>query len=647
MANEANITSLCGLTMNDSNYRAVCLNLVTMPGARPVFLDMPQADSVYTGAYTVDVRNLAVFIEIIGANKTALGVQLRKKLKRGTSGEMILRFFDDGRLYQVSGVVQAPIPDPEYDNVYTVILQAGRSNFIATAADTYTGTLTGTGSTFNIAIAGNDNARISVTLTPRSLPVSTWAYSQLVKIENVPGKAFPRKSIAITINTAALFGAGKIRSDCFDLMVMVNGTIVNRQVAKPNNAATLVWLNLPLAAGFKLNLLTPIVSTGDITTLEFQTNATHKKFFKKLPAQGMVYHGTEWISYRGIDRKNCKLTVRERGTQGTTRQTHAAADVFTYLQYAVWVYYGKAGAVNPATLDEDYNNLQPLYNLELSDNTKVVVTNTDLFYDPARPGVDGSWYPLQNNTSINSEAFTVQDMAVSGAPSLGAKAAPHNSGPTSKADNIKFLGWGYDDPACFKTYSFSIKKIRSTGKWFTFAGLQRSVDGGKTWQNVFSEATPGSTGVAATNSYTSQNFADQTADRLRFGVMGTSDTIQSSYANLQGLTLTLEFATANVIPVALFGAERSNFHLDLYFVNNTTATSLRSVLPLLIDTPFVIDGQANEATYGGVNFNAAIDLDDDSRAVWVPGVPGTNSITIYSPDLGTLDYSITVYPEHL
>ena len=244
-----------GHNINDgTNYQAVLLNPHGMPAAQPVFLDQPDSDAIDAGTFTVDVQTKVLTIRIMNyANRYALIAQLKTWCKRGTEGAMVVQFVDDGISYQMECRVVDLIPDDDRSPmVWRAILNTGTSAWRAvteTTVDTWTLTAT---DTLDIDVGGKDETYLSARITVTGGPVGGWLYQNLYRLTNVNGLV-DNSMIpwCITVNTAALVTAGKMRSDCYDLRIvnLANGLEQRRWITGANTTATKVWFNVKLSLG--------------------------------------------------------------------------------------------------------------------------------------------------------------------------------------------------------------------------------------------------------------------------------------------------------------------------------------------------------------------------------------------------------------
>ena len=335
--------------------------------------------------------------------------------------------------------------------------------------------------------------------------------------------------------------------------------------------------------------------------------------------------------------RNYKLTVTQRGTQGTTLQAHGAASVFSFMEHAIMVYYGNSAATAPALSDSNYDLSKPSFNLSSSDNTKRVGDATTLFY--------GDWQQVINKTGILSKLYTIKGDADSGDPALGiSTTAWFRSGGSAIPDLIT-LGFKYYNPGGIQTITMTGRKYRNTASWISYAGLQRSVDGA-TFISVFSEAMPNGVSFEAWAAHSGVAI-DPTSKYLFLCMIGYSALFNMFY-KFELLTYTIEFTTANIPALTLLG-ERSNFTLSVRVQNDSysgvPALDLSYIMQL--NKAFTLDGEAYTADYDKVNAHGAVAPDNASRSVWIPLVVGNNIITVVSADCGTLHVAASWYKRRL
>lgn len=628
-----------GHTLNSTSYRSVVLNSNALPAAAGVWISESEADSVDSGTYTVEVRNVIVSIRIIDyPNRYSLLDTLKAWIKRGTRGNLVATL-EDGADYQLDCRAKNLVQDPDDPWLFTALLESGNTAWRAVTADTDSWSVTSTGGTHALTVGGSDETKLSLTLTATASPAAGYLYQRLIQLVNVPGVNFGNRAMCITLDTQALVAASKCQADCDDVRVFVDGSEVNRWIADPNTNHTHIWFNTSLGAGYALTLATAISSGGAIGTIDFIKNPTNKALLKNLPASGFLYHGTEWIAYSGKNLAKYQVYVTKRGSQGTTLQAHAVSDYLYYIQHAVTLYYGNTSATAPALSDANYDLTKPNFNLSSSDNTKRVVTATETTFQR-------DWALVLGRVGPNSTLFSYKDLATSGDPVLGITAAAYLKGIAWKGDTVK-IGYKFYDPGGIKTVTATGRKYRTNTKWPALVGLQKSTDG-VTWTTVWNDATPS---VAATweawAAHSSVAITD-TTKYLFFSMTGVSDSAANSYGATEMQTYTIEFTTAKIPGLTLF-AERSNYTLVLRILNDSVDGDpfVELVFPMELNHPFAMDGENYTASYDYANAHGAMTLDDQSRVVWIPLVVGSNSIILSSSDLGTLGVVATWYKRRL
>lgn len=256
-------------SINSAQYKVIGHNFNTLPAARPVSIDEAQADSVDSGAWTVEPRANYLTIEIEDyPNRHALADQLRVWFKRGKSADLVATFKDDGLDYFLTVRVINLVEDPDHPLVFTVILQGGATAWRAVDADTdMSWSPTGAGGTHDITPGGTDETRLSVTLTPTVGPSGVYSYQNIAQLVNVPGVSFGMKTFYITLDTAALVAAGKMQDTCYDLSLVDNGVEIPRWITNPNTSQTIIAFNVFLSAGYALTLFGGVAQVETATAV--------------------------------------------------------------------------------------------------------------------------------------------------------------------------------------------------------------------------------------------------------------------------------------------------------------------------------------------------------------------------------------------
>ncbi|MBI5951908.1 MAG: hypothetical protein HY865_09640 [Chloroflexi bacterium] len=193
-----------GTTIQNSSFRAALIT-ASAPNAKNIFIEQAQADAQDSGAYTVDVRSLALAIEILDyANRYALEDQLKNLFKRGTRGNLEATFKDDGLDYLKPCAVISIAQDKDFPQFWTVLLQTGETCWRSVSAETDTWTPSGTSGTKTINVGGKANTKLSMTITPSVGPTSGYLKRQLYQLVNVPLVDWGLRPWCLTVDTLAL-----------------------------------------------------------------------------------------------------------------------------------------------------------------------------------------------------------------------------------------------------------------------------------------------------------------------------------------------------------------------------------------------------------------------------------------------------------
>lgn len=642
-----------GHNINDgSSYRTLLQNPYGMPDAMAVFIEQTNADAVDAGLYTVNVQQKVLKISVLNyANRYSLISQLKTWFKRGTQGELVVNFADDGVDYQMTCRVVNLVQDDNYPDRFTAILQSGISEWRAvTESMQATWTATGTTETQNISVGGKDETFLSVDITAVAGPASGYLYQNLYQLPNTPNLVHGLVPWCITVNTATLVSAGKMQADCDDLRIidLNTGQELKRWIANPNNASTKVWVNLNFSLAGSFTLLTAVASSGAVEYLQFDANASG--YINLLPPTGIVYHGTEWFAYSSKDATNSRLYISQRGVFGTTMQAHSANDVFNFLQYPLLMKYGNASAAAPSASDPNYDDTKPLPNLASSSNTSWVWTTSDKFYDPEHPNRTGGWTFIKQTLGPESEAFFVKQDAASGDPALGFKVASFEFASVWKDENVVFKGL-LSRATGFTSVSMTGDKYRSNENWigntlwaFSYIG---GLFTGQYLVRLWDEATPASAGSWTPWTHNSVSVTPRHQQSLEFWFWGGYPAAANAYAVSEMLTCTVVF-DSTYIPTGTLLGEVGNYPLEVTLENETTGDAVTLNFTMLIGSTFSLDGETNTVQYNGVNAFGAVTMDDEGRAAYLRLQGGvTNTIRISGDDLGELDIDLSWYRRRL
>lgn len=637
------IKSFNGHTLNDANYETAGLNFSTPAAADLNFIPMANGDPADSGVYTGRARSFIIWVTIKNyANRIALMEQLATWLKRGTSGLLVATYID-GYDYQVSARVQAITPEPKTGVKFTIVLQVAASSWSKVVAETSVWTANSGTLTKAITVGGVEETRLVAAITPTATSSSGWRYQYLYQLVSPKGLAHGKRAWCITIDTATLVTAGKMQANCNDLRVVVGDQEVNRWISDPNTNHTHVWFVANFTAGYQMTSRVAIASSGAVGEIDFVNTNNTDNTLADMPASGLMVHGTEWFQYSGKNYKYQKLGVVTRGALGTAQQAHSAGSLFLFIQTPVWVLGGNASATDPTIDNPDYNNDKPVFDLSQSDNTQWVYTTGTLFYDPLFPDRPGSWAPAESCNGAISDNYYITQNAESGNPALGMlMACDLKNGRWQNESGA--IHWDISCLAGFTTISLTGSKMRSTVRWPATAVLQRSGDG-KSWVSAWSESTP--VNASTWSAFTHNSVSVSGSKYLRVMLQGSMAALANAACYLEMLTATVAFNTGSLPTGTLLG-EGTNYPLAIKITNQANGDMVTLVYPMLTNKTFVMDGENYIAQYDGKDAHGGMDLNDDSRDVWIRLVPGTQTLQIdpvtAGDDIGTLSVALSWFP---
>lgn len=434
-------------------------------------------------------------------------------------------------------------------------------------------------------------------------------------------------------------------ANCQDVRFYNGETEIKRWIADPNTSTTNFWVNLEMQAGWLLDLKTAINNSETVTFLQFKTNDTMRNRIRRMPTEGILYHGTEWFYYRGTDHVNARVTIVERGVWGTAKQAHALDDDFVYIQNPLRMVYGNPSASNPASEDETYDDEKPVFNLSTSDNTQWVYDATTKFHDLVKRGRTGQWSLVQRKRGNVSRLYHIKGDAESDDPAMGIKAGNYQANSMWLDDTVE-LAFVLPCPGGFSETTMTGRKYRSASRWMPKAALQRSVDG-QTWIDVWNEATPTAAGAFENWATHSAVSIPNTTKFLRLVVVGIFSKLPNgAYAMTEALTGTIKFYSTN-LPTATLLSRTSSYPLDLVLTNNANSDAVTLKYPMIYNKALLVNGETNAITFDAVNAHRALTLNDEGREIWIRLLPGSNQLNIAGTDIGTLSNALSWYRRRL
>jgi hypothetical protein len=628
-----------GFSLNGGGYACAGLDLHTQPSANPVWIEQASDAPNYAGVYTLGARGLPITIKITNyGDRWNLIQAMKAALKPGTTGDLVVTF-PGGIDYRLPCIVQSLVREMTHMQSWVAVLQSGPADWVAVTPETSTWSITTASESHDFNVGGVMRTALSATITPTGGASGGWSYQNLYQLVAPKAIAFGYRPWCIQLDTAALVTASKMQADGDDLRVYVDGVEVRRWLADMNTDHTKVWINLTLLAGQRLKLKTGIAASGDIGEMVFEQTSDNAAALNKLPAAGLLVHGTEWIQYSGIDKTRYKLGVVKRGALGTTLQAHTTGSEFSWIQAPIWVVYGNSAATSPATDDAAYDDEKPVFDLSASSNTSWVYTASTLFYDADKPTRPGSWKPTYSRKGAESYPYWYSQDAESGTPAAGMRMGSYDKNGVWQPETAT-LSWALSCPGGISTVSITASKRRNSSAWVTLAGLQRSADG-QTWSTVWNESTPVSVSTWTAITQSSKTITGNQKN-IRVVLSGSLLAGSTRQAYLEMLTATVTMYSTNLPAGSLLG-EKGNFPMMIRLLNSTTGDEILIRQPMLLNKTLTLDGEARTVMYDGVNAHGAITLDDESRDTWIELAPGNNTLEITTDYGGPMTVGLSWY----
>ncbi len=460
----------------------------------------------------------------------------------------------------------------------------------------------------------------------------------------------------------AVIKLSRMQADCNDLRVFAGDAEVRRWIIAPNTATTKIWFNVDLKTGFRLTLASALDNTSGYAALQFTINATHQQMIAVMPDEGIVYHGTEWISYRGRNIAGCQLLNPVRGLLSTTKQAHSVGDAFDFIPTVVKIVYGNSAVGDPSADDIYYDETKPVFDLTNSDNTQWVYSATTLFRDALEPNRPGAWQPSITRVGDISDTYDYKQDAASGDAAAGMSLASFLRGTAPNIETGE-IAWQFYSAGGIQQVSATGQTYRNSSAFPTAAGLQyygivayttstkvrRKTVVSTVYSNqyisLWNESSP-----AAINTWTAWTHntvsVPTTTTRIRFVLGGSMPALVDAVASLEVLTLTVVFTAANV-PSDTALSETSNYQLALTVTNSTNGDAFALNFPMRTGVAFVVDGEEFTAQYEGANAHNAMALNDESRDVFIRLQGGANALVVTATDVGTLVATLSYYRRRL
>lgn len=641
------VLSFNGFDLRTTSFTAYGNGMRRPPDASPVFLEMPMSDAVYSGTYNLGVRSVPITVTIEDwENRHELESQLKEALRPGTQGALIGQFAGSLKNHQLNCVVVSIVPDAKKDGVFSVIFQTGDSCWRAVDLQSASWSVDESGDTKTFNVGGYSPTKLSLSIMPTQLPDVGWVYQCLYQLVNKDGYAYGLRPWAITIDTATLVTAGKIQADGDDILVMIDGVISKRWLADANTATTKIWININLSEGRSLTLLTPIASSGTIGSMTFAKTSNNKAAIAALPARGYLVHGSEIFEYTGKNARQYQLTGITRAAHNTTMQAHAAGDTFSWLEHIIYVLYGNASATNPSLTDETYDDDKPVFDLSTSTNSSWVYTSSTKFLDPDKPNRTGGWSYGVTRAGDVSDVYFESGNVEGEDPAMGALMAPFYKAGVIKAEKASIV-WSLTHSGGIASVSITGQKYRNSSAWPGTKAIifERANESQNRWSEIWNEAIPSAEDTWETISHANAVITSNMA-RIRLSFSGSLSATAGVECYFEVLTATVNFYATNE-PTGSLGSEEANYYLSAEIENKTTGEKIILSLPMVLNKSLILDSEEGAVTYDGVDAFSCLELDDESRSVWINLEPGANELEITGDNVGSLTIGLSWYERRM
>jgi hypothetical protein len=420
-----------------------------------------------------------------------------------------------------------------------------------------------------------------------------------------------------------------VNADGSDCRVYMDNVEVDRWFGTSanafNTAATKIWSNVPLQP--KLELALSLSMTDAQTTASFTKNATTQKLFARLPKKGVIYIGTEAMSYTDTDPVLFRVTGLSRGVFGTSAAAHTAADTVKWMEHIIWVVAGNSSLTAPTTDD----TRKPMYDLTSTNASHVYTSMSD----------DGGKRTAEFSGSIISKRGTEtklytgnQGADADPATELGMLISSYQVGTRYIADTANMV-WQIAIPQGFTAVTAVGEGYRSTTTW-PVARAETSLDG-KTWKVLWTEATPATVSTWTAWAAHSAVAVSPTAYFFRLSFKGSvpARSGATAYTELESITFAIDGD-----PTVVFGASQSTYDLDIKVSNSANSQYFKVRRQIPLNAAFLeVDCNEVDATYLGDNTPGPI-IDYPDTQDWPMELVNDVSNTITIDETGLAGMSV-------
>ncbi len=469
-----------------------------------------------------------------------------------------------------------------------------------------------------------------------SIGIDGYRFMRFVKIWNKLNERLTSYPLDITnggLDTASLVTQGKMLANGNDLRVFVDGAEVPRWITDMNTSATKVWIIVDLPAKMETKLGAVIPANGSINEIIIQPTKTNDDILRKMPTAGIVEIDNEIFTYNAIDLVQRKLYGVTRAQKGTTAAVHLAGATVKLIPRDIWLVYGNQLADEP----EQDNTYKPLFNLTTSSNTQWIYPG-DGFW--ASSGLrTGAWNPaVVVSTGKTSRYYTAGEGAdIDPAMRMGCEMNIWERNGNVMGESARIV-WVLSNPCMITRISASGTKYRNYVAFPTFAGLQKMLDAGMSWMNVWNETFPSQQNTWI--SWSKTNYAVD-AKYVRFALEGSIFANALNRANFEVSTVIIDINATNTPVINVF-PEYGQRHINVTITNTTLNERIQLKTPSITGDTIIIDTEHKIVTMNGQNSINSLQV-SEIRRDWLRLVPGMNELTFTSNEgsLGVLDVTVS------
>lgn len=369
--------SFDGNAINDgTNYEAGFSPAIEwgLPAISPRFVGRDGSWPIISG---IDRRGntLQFIVRCVGSNKRLLRDQLMQYFDPDdeTAKTFVVEDQDGTLDRSVEAICVNVVPIivsgiANRDNFLVTLAVDGDQRWKSTSQTTVNWSVTATPDSEAISVSGTADVYPTYEITPTSTKTGNYAYRQFIPIvwrsDNV-GTKYPFR--IGPIDTATLVTAVKMQASGNDLRVFVDGREIERWIVQMNNANTYIWCNFNFPPQVNDELITAIAASGSIDSIEIGEG------IYDFPKSGVVYIGTEVLTYTDRDLAEEKLTGITRAAKGSSMGAHSVGDTVYLLHHEVYIKYGNA-AISAPTTD---NTNRPMFDYSVGNSNNTLWKYTE------------------------------------------------------------------------------------------------------------------------------------------------------------------------------------------------------------------------------------------------------------------------------